>query len=473
MTRRKKQTRFDSQRVIFFASLAVCFLSLFAMGWLLARPQTTHEQRTVVSVQYVKAEQKKSTENVEVPNAAVVEETPEIASITNDPIVELNSETNVAENFVDVQEQIADAPIEPAQPAEPRHVVKEITPTSFQTNVEIRPKKISEAAIGDRTPGVNPEGSDGSDESIFLTQKHCVYSLVLKKDNGSLCYVKLLRPDDWLDSEDVQICRNATGRILDDVDFITDEMLGLELVGDYAYAVWLELPEMGCVGWAKVVDVEDFQYAPGIGNLVTGTFKHISDDVIDLVVEGQTKPIGVTNSHPLWSVDREEFVPAGELLEGERLLLFSGDTARVLQKLPRPGPHDVYNIEVLGEHVYLVTSDGVLAHNPCGSKRCAVYYAERDGKATYFGRTNNFERRKAQHADVRTIKQVQGLEDLSYEEARCAEDILIRHYGIKNLDNKINGMTEYKKRTKYSGVYEDMEERIKRDVLPHLPPREK
>ena len=368
MTRRKKQTRFDAQRVIFFASPAACFLSLFAMGWLLARSQTTHEQHTVVTVQYVKAEQRKSAENVEVPNAAVVEETLEIGTSPDAPIAEYNEEAVEAESFDDNQE-IADAPIEPAQPVELRNVVTEITPTSFQTNVEIRPKKISEAEIGDRTPGVNPEGNDGNDESVFLTQKHCVYSLVLKKENGSLCYVKLLRPDDWLDSEDVRICRNATGQILDDVDFITDELIGLKLVGDYAYAVWLELPEMGCVGWAKVVDVEDFQYAPGIGNLVTGTFKHISDDVIDLVVEGQTKPIGVTNSHPFWSVDREEFVPAGELLQGERLLLFSGDTARVLQKLPRPGPQDVYNIEVFGEHVYLVTPEGLLAHNGCGLSR--------------------------------------------------------------------------------------------------------
>ena len=142
-------------------------------------------------------------------------------------------------------------------------------------------------------------------------------------------------------------------------------MLQLELDRDYEPVVWLELPEMGCVGWARVVNERTFQYTPGVGNLVTGTFRHISDDVIDLTVEGQDKPIGVTNSHPFWSVDREEFVPAGELLQGERLLLFSGDTARVTQKLPRPGPHVVYNIEVFGEHVYQVTLDGVVVHNHC------------------------------------------------------------------------------------------------------------
>ena len=145
-------------------------------------------------------------------------------------------------------------------------------------------------------------------------------------------------------------------------------MLQLESDRDYEPVVWLELPEMGCVGWARVVNQRTFQYTPGVGNLVTGTFRHISDDVIDLTVEGQDKPIGVTNSHPFWSVDRQEFVPAGELLQGERLLLFSGDTARVTQKLPRPGPHVVYNIEVFGEHVYQVTLDGVVVHNHCGER---------------------------------------------------------------------------------------------------------
>ncbi|MBQ9371944.1 MAG: hypothetical protein IJU03_07125, partial [Thermoguttaceae bacterium] len=206
MTRRKKQTRFDSQRVIFFASLSVCFLSLFAIVWILLHPQTTIEQHVIVRVRTVKTDRNVNATENEATKDCGVEETPEMEVLDNQ-LVENNKDANEAEAIAQTQ-QLVIAPIEPALLAEPRHVVKEITPTSFQTNVEIRPKKISEAAIGDRTPGVNPEGNDGNDESVFLTQKHCVYSLVLKKENGSLCYVKLLRPDDWLDSEDVRICRN-------------------------------------------------------------------------------------------------------------------------------------------------------------------------------------------------------------------------------------------------------------------------
>ena len=60
------------------------------------------------------------------------------------------------------------------------------------------------------------------------------------------------------------------------------------------------------------------------------------------------------------------------MIEGERLLLYSGETKRVVQKLPRPGPQVVYNLEIYGEHVYHVTADGVLVHNACGVIRIAV-----------------------------------------------------------------------------------------------------
>jgi len=72
-------------------------------------------------------------------------------------------------------------------------------------------------------------------------------------------------------------------------------------------------------------------------------------------------------------VDRQDFVEAGELLEGEQVRLYNGETKRVVQKLPRPGPEIVYNLEVYAEHVYHVTQDGILVHNSCD----AVYIAHR------------------------------------------------------------------------------------------------
>ncbi len=55
-----------------------------------------------------------------------------------------------------------------------------------------------------------------------------------------------------------------------------------------------------------------------------------------------------------------------DLRVGERIKNLSGDTVWVQQKLPRPGPTPVYNLEVQDEHVYYVGANGVLVHNSTG-----------------------------------------------------------------------------------------------------------
>jgi hypothetical protein len=81
------------------------------------------------------------------------------------------------------------------------------------------------------------------------------------------------------------------------------------------------------------------------------------------VVDQAWERIGVTGNHPIWSEDRHDYVAAMDLRVGERLKNLSGDTVWVQQKLPRPGPTPVYNLEVQDEHVYYVGANGVLAHN--------------------------------------------------------------------------------------------------------------
>ncbi|MBQ9812162.1 MAG: hypothetical protein IJM54_02505, partial [Thermoguttaceae bacterium] len=92
---------------------------------------------------------------------------------------------------------------------------------------------------------------------------------------------------------------------------------------------------------------------------------------------------GCTDNHPFWSVDRQDFIPAGELIEGERLLLYNGESKRVVQKLPRPGPQVVYNLEIYGEHVYHVTADGVLVHNDCKYEKFERYVSEDEASASF------------------------------------------------------------------------------------------
>ena len=78
--------------------------------------------------------------------------------------------------------------------------------------------------------------------------------------------------------------------------------------------------------------------------------------------------IRATDVHPVWSVDREEWVPAGDFEPGELVDTLAGPVA--VHSVDRlESPLDVYNIEVHGEHVFRVTADGVLVHN-AGTALC-------------------------------------------------------------------------------------------------------
>ena len=205
------------------------------------------------------------------------------------------------------------------------------------TQQSLTPVAIQDIQLGMRTVGKNPCGRiheiyDEPDSSWYQI------NLQMVKQNSGILNIELLRPQKWIDLQTVKRGKK----------------------------IYLNMPEMGAVGYALVTSIE---HAPtikqGQGNVVTGRFIHQAANCIDLYIEGQDNPIGCTDNHPFWSEDRQDFIPVGQLNQGERVLLYSGETARIAQKLPRPGPETVYNLEIWGEHVYCVGEDGVLAHNSC------------------------------------------------------------------------------------------------------------
>ena len=108
-------------------------------------------------------------------------------------------------------------------------------------------------------------------------------------------------------------------------------------------------------------EVQDFP-----GNVITSTFRHPpSTIVLDVTFEGETNSVGGTDNHLFWSVDKQAFVPIGQMEVGESVQTFQGDTKRIASKLARPSLENVYNLEVWGEHVYFVGEQGLLAHNEC------------------------------------------------------------------------------------------------------------
>jgi hypothetical protein len=80
-----------------------------------------------------------------------------------------------------------------------------------------------------------------------------------------------------------------------------------------------------------------------------------------LGADGTVETITGTTIHPVWSVDRQEWVPLAELAQGERLQGLDGLAVVLGVSLARVS-QPVYNIEVHGEHVYQVGELGLVVH---------------------------------------------------------------------------------------------------------------
>jgi hypothetical protein len=133
--------------------------------------------------------------------------------------------------------------------------------------------------------------------------------------------------------------------------------------------VSLNLPELQISGDAQVESIEACPtIQSGPGQVVLGTFEHISNDVVDVNLVRESQPLQVTAGHKLWSLDADGWVDAASLYAGERL---AGENGPVIVASVTADPEmiPVYNLDVENDHRYLVTDLGVLAHNaePCPS----------------------------------------------------------------------------------------------------------
>jgi hypothetical protein len=129
----------------------------------------------------------------------------------------------------------------------------------------------------------------------------------------------------------------------------------------------LNLPELEVSGLALVTAIKDCPpIADGEGSVVTARFVtrevHVVASVDVLGADGTVETVTGTTIHPVWSVDRQEWVPLAELTEGETLQGLDGLAVVLSVSLSRVS-QPVYNIEVLGEHVYQVGELGLVVHN--------------------------------------------------------------------------------------------------------------
>ena len=131
----------------------------------------------------------------------------------------------------------------------------------------------------------------------------------------------------------------------------------------------LNLPELEASGLALVTAIDDCPpISGGEGSVVTARFVtrevHVVASVDVLGADGTVETITGTTIHPVWSVDRQSWVPLTELAEGEALQGLDGLAVVLSVSLSRV-TQPVYNIEVHGEHVYQVGELGLVVHNSC------------------------------------------------------------------------------------------------------------
>ncbi|QDT79264.1 hypothetical protein Mal35_27190 [Gimesia maris] len=200
--------------------------------------------------------------------------------------------------------------------------------------------------IQDIRPGMRIVGHNPKREEVESTIDPTpgswrLLSVRMEKSDGGYFEAQLLRPLSWISRH-----KAKPGR-----------------------TIQLNMPEMRVVGAAEVISISDCPpIDPGNDSVVISTFKNVSNNVLNIYVEGESEPIGVTAGHPIWSEDRLAFIHSEKLQVGERLRSALGRPIRITSIEPRAGPEAVYNFEVAGEHVYCVSESGVLVHNSssCG-----------------------------------------------------------------------------------------------------------
>lgn len=205
---------------------------------------------------------------------------------------------------------------------------------------------IEKIRLGQRVVGRNPLRHETQGPSS-ITPEHWRAVFLTMQAHGVQYDLAFLRSLDWL---------KATGAEAGD-------------------EIHLHLPEMGLDGPALVESINscppiELADAPRHGEpprmLVTGTMRHLASNILDVAITGLDEPLGVTDTHPLWSETRQDFVVAGQLQIGEHLRSETGVISQVTSITPHRGsPEFTYNLEIDGEHVYEVGTSGILSHNSC------------------------------------------------------------------------------------------------------------
>jgi len=211
---------------------------------------------------------------------------------------------------------------------------------SVATRTELQ-VPIESVPIGARVPTKNPNRFEVDPQPEPDQATWAKVSITVERSDGGIVDAEIIRPRSWILASGL-----SAGRMLP-----------------------LNLPELEVSGLALVTAIKDCTpIADGEGSVVTARFVtrevHVVASVDVLGADGTVETVTGTTIHPVWSVDRQEWVPLVELADGETLQGLDGLAVVLSVTLSRVS-QPVYNIEIHGEHVYQVGELGVLVHNSC------------------------------------------------------------------------------------------------------------
>jgi hypothetical protein len=274
---------------------------------------------------------------------------------------------------------------------------------------------IAKVPIGARVLAINPRPEEFDDSFAEPVQSDWArVSFLIVRNDLSVVEAEFIRPRAWIESLGL-----VKGARLD-----------------------LAVPELGIDGLAEVTAVRPCPpIAEGEGRVVTGRF--VTRDVANVVriTLANGTEIRATDVHPVWSIDREDWVPAGELEPGEHVDTLTGPVA--VLGVERIGHHPaVYNLEVHGEHVYRIAVDGVLVHNAGPS--CASINLNANAALAHFGLYEisvNGALHKIGKAHLGRITSATGLPTRLHQQIRKLQDIFGRDNVIGQVVEDLGNTT--------------------------------
>ena len=200
-----------------------------------------------------------------------------------------------------------------------------------------RSTTIEELRVGDRVAATNFSGI-AEDSLTFDTREWHLLRLRMANPNDpdDTYEIETLRPLAWIVEHEAYAGRTIT--------FATERN-----PNDQGYVVALErMPEI----------------APGPGRVVLSTFTH-RDQILKLRFEGESEPLDTTPAHRIFSIAKNNWIPASELQPGDQVRTRDGHAT--IASIAREDVERVFDLEIESDHSYFIDGTDVLAHN-CGKK---------------------------------------------------------------------------------------------------------